>query len=525
MSERYSKIFSLPENLYSESAPVIIKAGALLRDNNTSWLIAQLKFQNITDKIITRVKVELIQQDSFSHPVGDPLTYEYSYLNVERGSDFGSQSPIKISNSGVTSYTVRVIGVYFADGTTWSDNGKTWESLPNQNNIGNEITDKETLLGYKAVFGKNSNYKAIEHKDIWICACGEINHSFEEQCYKCNSSLSQLKALDYNVLKIEGMYALAINCYNLDNAAKVKEAISIFETLHNFKDSQALLQKANEKLAALATRNQIETKAKKKKIMLKILIPCAAVLTILFGYFVGYPMVARLAGNHMAYIDMYNVKDYKIPNGTKEIKGRAFFGCDSITSITIPDSVTSIGDSAFYDCGNICSVVIGNGVKTIGESAFDGCSQLDSLVIGNSVETIGFKAFSECEILTSVLIPSSVTKIDMFAFSRCYNLNSVIIGTGVKTIGKGAFEECEALTTIVIPNNVTTIEEEAFSYCDNLTSIVIGNGVTSIGAKAFYKCNALKDIYYIGTKEQWDAIDKPYIDKYVNIHYNYIPVN
>ena len=35
MSERYSKVFSLPENLYAEGAPVVIAAGALLKDNQT----------------------------------------------------------------------------------------------------------------------------------------------------------------------------------------------------------------------------------------------------------------------------------------------------------------------------------------------------------------------------------------------------------------------------------------------------------------------------------------------------------
>ena len=28
----------------------------------------------------------------------------------------------------------------------------------------------------------------------------------------------------------------------------------------------------------------------------------------------------------------------------------AFFGCDSLTSITLPEGLTSIGDNAFYDC-------------------------------------------------------------------------------------------------------------------------------------------------------------------------------
>jgi len=35
MSERYSKLFAFPENLYAAGSPVVIAAGALLKDNQT----------------------------------------------------------------------------------------------------------------------------------------------------------------------------------------------------------------------------------------------------------------------------------------------------------------------------------------------------------------------------------------------------------------------------------------------------------------------------------------------------------
>ena len=43
-------------------------------------------------------------------------------------------------------------------------------------------------------------------------------------------------------------------------------------------------------------------------------------------------------------------KDYEIPNSVTSIGDRAFWDCESLTSIHIPDSVTSIGDGAFYGC-------------------------------------------------------------------------------------------------------------------------------------------------------------------------------
>ena len=47
MSERYTKLFTLPARLYAEGSPVIIEAGALSKDNDTGRVFAQLRFRNM----------------------------------------------------------------------------------------------------------------------------------------------------------------------------------------------------------------------------------------------------------------------------------------------------------------------------------------------------------------------------------------------------------------------------------------------------------------------------------------------
>ena len=54
----------------------------------------------------------------------------------------------------------------------------------------------------------------------------------------------------------------------------------------------------------------------------------------------------------------------------KEIRKRAFEGCDSLESITIPDSVASVGDSAFKYCHSLANVSIGDSVASVGAQAF-----------------------------------------------------------------------------------------------------------------------------------------------------------
>ena len=159
----------------------------------------------------------------------------------------------------------------------------------------------------------------------------------------------------------------------------------------------------------------------------------------------------------------YNGSTYSVTN----IANRAFYNCDSLTSIVIPDGVTSIGDNAFYNCSSLSSIAIPEGVTNIGSSAFYNCTSLTSITIGG----------------------------------------------GTTSISDGAFYNCSSLTSIVIPDGVTSIGGASFAMCSSLTSITIPDSVTSIRSigsfiGAFFNCTSLTSINFQGTMAQWKAIDK-----------------
>ena len=108
-------------------------------------------------------------------------------------------------------------------------------------------------------------------------------------------------------------------------------------------------------------------------------------------------------------------------------------------------------------------------LTTIGEKAFYNCDSLTSIEIPNGVTTISYSAFANCTSLISVVIPDSVTKIDDYAFCNCKALPSIVIGEGVITIGDYVFSYCESLTSIVIPKNVLNIGYDTFENCNSLT--------------------------------------------------------
>lgn len=229
--------------------------------------------------------------------------------------------------------------------------------------------------------------------------------------------------------------------------------------------------------------------------------------------------------------------------------------------ITIPSTyngkpVTAIGDSAFDKNENkrvIKSVVIPNTIKTIGNYAFSGC-ELTSIIIPKNVTYLGRGAFSFCE-LTTIDIPGSIEILRNKTFQYCRSLTTVKIGEGVKVIKEQAFQGCTSLESISLPDSLERVEGFLtfqdtpwyaklkennrgliyigktlyhYNYCSDrvinirddtvyinedafhsnfwVNVVRIPKSVLMIGKSAFYGCDNLTDVYYTGTKEQWNNL-------------------
>ena len=179
-----------------------------------------------------------------------------------------------------------------------------------------------------------------------------------------------------------------------------------------------------------------------------------------------------------------------------------------VKSVTIPNSVTRIGDRAFKDCKVLESVTIANSVTSIGNNAFENCDSLKSIKIPNSVTSIGDEAFDGCDSLTDIVIPDSVTNIGNAVFQWCSSLTNVILPNNMDNIPQHMFYCCDSLKSIDIPNGVTRIERCAFASCDSLASVNIPKSVNYIGELAFARINSTLIFNYLGTKSQWEAIEK-----------------
>lgn len=256
-----------------------------------------------------------------------------------------------------------------------------------------------------------------------------------------------------------------------------------------------------------------------------------------------------------------NLVSVTFPNTLEYIDNRAFSYCTGLTSITLPKNLKNIGTEAFSNCQNLKNITLPDNVEYIGRLAFsdtawynnqsnglvylnnwlltlkgDTIKQANTITVKNntigiavnafrddeyyiydelgdgahastinlpnSIKYINDDAFSKCRYLTKINIPDGVETLN--CFSHCKSLASINIPDSVKTLG-GFYDT--ALTNITIPPNVTEIMQSAFLSCTSLKELSIPVSVTKIDNGAFDGCTTLTDVYYSGTKEQWDNIN------------------
>ena len=289
--------------------------------------------------------------------------------------------------------------------------------------------------------------------------------------------------------------------------------------------------------------------------------------------------VTRIQENAFAFCK--SLKKVLIPSSVTSIGASAFAHCTSMFSIDIPESVTIIGDNAFENCTALKRITIPNSVTYIGKAAFYNCNILNSISLSGALTSISENTFLRCYSLRSVVIPKGVTSIGEKAFCGCSNLTSVILPESVTSIGDKAFYGCEKLKQLelsknvshiginpfigcrvklkispknnnfmvmynslfsadgkkmisyipqkpqsacVIPDCVTHICQNAFEYT-RFKSLTIPSSVVYIGSTAFGSVFGLEDVYFNGTKAEWNKIDMKqnnYTLLQANIHFSTI---
>lgn len=268
MSSRFDKLASLPENLYTTGAPVIIAAGALLKDNQTGHVLVQLKFHSISDKVIKAIKVSVAAFDVYGKELPGVSEYQYLDLSAERDDLFGQKQAIPLPDEVTRSVQVSCTGVVFDDGSDWSAPADAqWEPLPQQERLSDVLGD--LVCQYRRYTTNSAELLPADHGDLWLCACGQINHSGEERCCACKQEKAALlAALDRDTLAQ----------HQADYDRAVAEAKAAQERKRQ-EEEAAQEKKRQEAKAALERRRQAE-QARAKKTRKIVLISTAVVAAV-----------------------------------------------------------------------------------------------------------------------------------------------------------------------------------------------------------------------------------------------------
>ena len=104
---------------------------------------------------------------------------------------------------------------------------------------------------------------------------------------------------------------------------------------------------------------------------------------------------------------------------------------------------------------------------------------------GIDVKEIGPDVFYDRADIKSVSVPGCIEKIGDGAFYWCRKLESVSVGEGTSIIGDGAFGCDKSLKEAYLPSTLT-----------------------KIGKRGFRECKKLDDIFFAGSRDQWDLIKK-----------------
>lgn len=286
MSERYTKLFSLPKNLYAEGSPVIIEASVLTLDNNTNRVFVQLKFRNISDKEIKALSVTLKAYYVTGKEASEPVKYQYLDFCSSIDEEFGAKTPILLHDNTVRSFSVHIDEVVYYDNTVGEVNLDYSESVPEQHLLcKTDGWNNDTASEFKKLTNDKCVYAVCEYKDLWLCSCGCANSLVrDKRCRKCGCAHDLLKSISLEKVQAH-IYNDAAAKMQLNSVGGYDIAIPLFKSISDWKDAdekakecQILRDELNEKIN---NKKKLDDKRKKKKIIIASISTAACIAFII----------------------------------------------------------------------------------------------------------------------------------------------------------------------------------------------------------------------------------------------------
>ena len=239
-----------------------------------------------------------------------------------------------------------------------------------------------------------------------------------------------------------------------------------------------------------------------------------------------------------------------LPECLAVLEPRAFASCKKLTRFSGP-GVAAVQREAFADCDRLRHVEL-PAVNQIQEDAFKGCASLETLTLGKNLKILS-DSFKDCKNLKAIYFEGSpaqwarVTRgalytlppeTVIFCKSRKNRLIFPILNTGFKykendstclervnlyakgklLLPKGVVSTAEHfcvgrdITSVTFKEGFERLGYHSFMCCNKLKSVVFPSTLKTIEELPFEYCTSLSIIRFLGSKAQWNAIDKDTLD-------------
>lgn len=152
---------------------------------------------------MTSVYVDIHIFDKATNELAVVRDRRYLVPILGRDAVFGADEEIDVDDTAY-SFSVAIKKVQFeGEDVFWNGSASLlFENLPEQAKIADVMEDEDLRAQYQRDFTEMAEDKEAaaqfvpqEYKDLWMCACGEVNHKDEEKCAACGAEYGPQHAL------------------------------------------------------------------------------------------------------------------------------------------------------------------------------------------------------------------------------------------------------------------------------------------------------------------------------------------
>lgn len=250
------------------------------------------------------------------------------------------------------------------------------------------------------------------------------------------------------------------------------------------------------------------------------------------------------------FTNMENGLVYNISDGVLMIQGNGTIAdytegnapwseqASEITTVILYNGITGVGENGFAGCTNLTTAVYQGDLDTLKEniSATGNQPLLDAFANSTLSGKCGVNATWQLNAATGkmtisgtgaiynyesrkttpwtnyaslvieLVIEEGITRIGEYAFNSLRNLEKLTLPSTLEILDVYCFGICPNLTEVKIPEGVRIIASKVFNTCSGLITFYLPSTLEYVDMKAFEGATSITDVYYNGSKMDWNAI-------------------